>query len=314
MPDMVDASAKPPQFDLVDLRLFVKVAQARSFTRGAESSFLSIPAASLRIKSLEDAVGAKLLNRTGRGVSTTEAGEVLLNHARTLLDQIERLQSDMQPYSRGVRGHVRLFANTTSISELLPDALGRFLATHPSVTVDLQERLSTEVVRAVNQGEADAGVISGYVRADGLETLPYSRDSLVLALPLDHEHPLAQAPAVHFADALAHDFVGVDRHYAMHAFLEHEVAQLGRTMRVRIRVGSFDAMCRMVEANAGIGVLSELAARRLAKSSRIRTIGLLDEWAHFELRICVRRLSELPGFARELIAFMVESARATHAT
>ncbi|HSV82124.1 MAG TPA: LysR family transcriptional regulator [Ramlibacter sp.] len=309
---MDDSPSKPPQFDLVDLRLFVRVAQARSFTRGAESSFLSIPAASLRIKSLEDALGAKLLNRTGRGVSPTQAGEVFLNHARIVLDQIERLQSDIQPYSRGVRGHVRLFANTTSISELLPDALGKFLASHPAVTVDLQERLSSEVVRAVNQGDADAGVISGYVRADGLETLPYSRDRLVIAVPLDHEHPLAKAPAVYFAEALAHDFVGVDRHHAMHAFLENEVAQLGRTMRIRIRVGSFDAMCRMVEANAGIGVLSELAARRLAKSSRIRTIDLLDEWARFELRICVRRLNELPLFARELIAFIVQSANSPH--
>jgi DNA-binding transcriptional LysR family regulator len=302
-------AAHPPQttrFDLVDLRLFVKVAEANSLTRGAERSFLSLAAASLRIKNLEEALGAKLLYRTARGVSPNEAGEVFLNHARTVLEQIERLQGDMQSYSSGVRGHVRLFANPTAISELLPGVLAQFFLIHEDITVDLQERLSPQIVRALHEGIADIGIVAANVRVDGLETLPYKKDPLVLAVPL--EHPLAQVPHIHFADALEYEFVGLDSHSATHSFLQQEMAQLGRVMRQRIQVGSFDAMCRMIEANVGIGVLPDMAARRHARSHRIRIVQLLDEWAIRELRICVRARSELPVFARELIDFILQSS------
>lgn len=293
-------------FDLVDLRLFVRVAEANSLTRGAERSFLSLPAASLRIKNLEEALGAKLLYRTKRGVSPTEAGQVLLNHARAVLEEIERLQDGIQPYSRGVRGHVRLFANPTVTSELLPEVLARFFATHEDITVDLQERLSPEIVRALHEGIADIGIVAANVRVDGLETMPYKKDSLVLAVPT--EHPLAGVPYIHFADSLEYEFVGLDSHSATHSFLQQEMAELRRGMRQRIQVGSFDAMCRMIEANVGIGVLPEMAARRHAQWARIKTVQLLDDWAIRELRICVRRRSELPVFARELIDFILQSS------
>lgn len=291
--------------DLVDLRLFVQVAEANSLTRGAERAYLSLPAASLRIKNMEDWLGTKLLYRAKRGVSVTEAGEVFLKHARLVLQQVERLRGDMQPYSQGVRGHVRVFANTTATSELLPRVLGEFLATHSAITIDLQERLSAEVVRAVHEGVAEIGVVASSVRVDGLQTFPYNMDRLVVATPWDH--PLAELRDVHFADTLEYDFVGLDARSAIHSFLHQEVSQLGREMRVRIQVGSFDAMCRMIEAKVGIGILPGLAAERHAKSTRIKTVQLLDEWALRELRICVRKLSELPAFARELIEAIVQS-------
>lgn len=296
---------KIPHFDLVDLRLYVRVAEASSLTRGAERSFLSLAAASLRIKNLEEALGAQLLYRTKKGVSPTQAGDVFLDHARRVLQEIELLQGGMQPFSRGVRGHVRLFANATAISELLPRVLAKFFAIHDVITVDLQERLSAEIVRAVHEGIADIGVISANVRADGLETLPYKKDRMVLAVPF--EHPLAQVPYIRFADALEHEFIGLDAHSATYSFLQNEMTQLGRGMRQRIQVGSFDAMCQMIEAGVGIGVLPEMSARRHARTSRIKTIQLLDDWAVRELRICVRSQSGLPVFARELIDFIVNS-------
>lgn len=293
------------RFDLVDLRLFVEVAEGNTLTRGAERVFLSVAAASLRIKSLEEGLGAQLLYRKKRGVSPTRAGEVFLEHARRVLDEVDQLQSSIQPFSQGVRGHVRLFANATAICEFLPTVLARFFETHPAITVDLQERLSAEIVRAVLEGVADIGVISARVAADGLETLPYKKDRMVLAVP--EGHPLSEVPFIHFADTLDHEFITLDSHSATYSYLQQEVLQLGRGMHQRIQVGSYDAMCRMVEAGVGIGVLPEMAARRHAKSSRIRIVQLLDDWATRELRICMRRQSELPVFARELIEFILQS-------
>lgn len=298
------STSNVPRFDLVDLRLFVTVAESNSLTRGAERVFLSVPAASLRIKTLEEGVGAQLLYRNKRGMSPTRAGEVLLEHACRVLAEVEQLQSSIQPFSTGVRGHVRLFANATAICEFLPQVLARFFETHSAITVDLQERLSAEIVRAVLEGIADIGVISGRVVADGLETLPYKQDRLVLAVPMGH--PLAQLQFTSFADTLDHEFIGLDSHSATYSYLQQEVRQMGRGMLQRIQVGSYDAMCRMVEAGVGIGVLPEMAAKRHAKVTQMKIVHLLDDWATRELRICVRKQSELPVFSRELVDFILQ--------
>lgn len=293
-----------PRFDLIDLRLFVRVAEASSLTQGAAQSALSLPAVSLRIKNLEDALGTQLLYRSKRGVTPTPAGGVFLDHARAVLAEVEQLQAQMQPFSRGVRGHVRLFANTTAIAELLPEVLAKFFEVYRDISVDLQERLSPEIVRAVHEGVADVGIVSA-LPADGLETLPYCKNPLVLAVPIDH--PLAAYDCVQFSETLQYDFVWLDARSATYSFLQQEVSQSDAGMRQRVLVGNFDAMCRMVEAKVGIGVMSEIAARRHGRSARIKLIGLTDPWADRELRICVRKLRELPVFARELIEFILEA-------
>ncbi|ONZ89630.1 LysR family transcriptional regulator, partial [Burkholderia cenocepacia] len=169
------------RFDLVDLKLFTHIAEANSLTRGAERAHLSVPAASTRIKHLEEQVGVKLLSRTSQGVTLTAPGETLLAHARRVLRQLEQLTGDLQEYASGVKGHVRVFANTTAMSEFLPGVLRHYLVDHPDVTIDMQERLSPDIVRAVQEGMIDIGIVAGDVRTDGLQAMPYRRDRLVLA-------------------------------------------------------------------------------------------------------------------------------------
>jgi DNA-binding transcriptional LysR family regulator len=129
-------------FDLVDLRLIVRVADANSLTKGAEASHISLPAASTRIKNLEDSIGAKLLYRASQGVTLTAPGQALVRHARLMLGQIEHLRGDLQEYAKGIKGHVRVFANTTALEEFLPPVLKAYLLAHPDVNIDLRERLS----------------------------------------------------------------------------------------------------------------------------------------------------------------------------
>ena len=103
-------------FDLFDLKLFVYVADAHSLTRGAEKACISLAAASTRIKQMEEAVGGKLLHRSAQGVSLTAAGQAVLYHAKRVMQQMEHLRIDMQDFGKGIKGHVRVFANTTSIT------------------------------------------------------------------------------------------------------------------------------------------------------------------------------------------------------
>ncbi|WP_168788503.1 LysR substrate-binding domain-containing protein [Paraburkholderia aromaticivorans] len=292
------------RFDLIDLNLFTHIAEANSLTRGAERSHLSLPAASTRVKNLEEQVGVKLLSRTSQGVKVTAPGETLLAHARRVLRQLEQLTGDLQEYASGVKGHVRVFANTTAMSEFLPGVLRSYLVNHPDVTVDMQERLSPDIVRAVQEGVVDIGIVAGNVRTEGLEAMPYQRDRLVLACALSH--PLAAHTHTAFVDTLEYDFVGLPEASAIHSFLKRAAADLQRTLRWRIQVSNFETACRMIEANVGVGVLPERTARRHAKTMALRIVQLDDDWAERQLQICVADLGALPLFARNLVDLLVE--------
>lgn len=286
-------------FDLVDLRLFVNIADCNSLTRGAERSALSLPAASVRIKNLEEGLGGKLLYRSSQGVTLTPPGQAFAHHARLVLGQLEQLRGDLQEYAQGVKGHLRVFASTTAITEFLPAVLRTYLSTHPDVNVDLRERLSGDIVRAVTEGKTDIGIVSGSVRTEGLQVLPYRKDRLVLAVPADHA--LASRESVPFAQTLDFDHVGLHESSAIHAFLHQIAGQLHRTIKLRIQVGSFEAACRMIEARVGIGILPGSAAARYRQTMDIRIVQLEDEWALRHLHICMRSLDLLPAFARELV-------------
>jgi DNA-binding transcriptional LysR family regulator len=269
---------------------------------------MSLPAASTRIKNLEEALGAKLLYRASNGVTLTPPGQVLLQHALDMQRQMEHLCSDLQEYAQGVKGHVRLFANTTAITEFLPGVLSRFLASHRNVNVDLRERLSPSIVRAVTDGAADIGIVAGNVRTEGLELLPYREDRLILVCA--RGHALGQRHEVSFEETLDFDHVCLPEASAIHLFLMEAADHAHRRLKLRIQVGNFEAMCRLVEANVGIGILPESAARRQAKTSDIHLVQLNDKWALRDLKICLRSLDLLPSFARDLVALIIEDAQA----
>jgi len=288
----------PGHFDLVDLRLMVRVAESNSLTRGAEASHMSVPAASTRIKNLEESFGTKLLYRTSQGVTLTPPGQAFVQHARVVLGQIEHLRGDLQEYASGIKGHLRVFANSTAL-EFLPPVLRGYLLRHPDVNIDLRERLSHDVVRAVTEGQTDIGLVAGNVRTESLEVIEYRREHLALVVP--RGHALATGEPVNFAQALEYDQVGLHEASALHAFLRNICDGLHRRMKLRIQVSNFEAACRMIEATVGIGVIPETAARRHAQTMAIEIVPLADEWAVRQLCICVRSLDALPAFARDLV-------------
>lgn len=291
-------------FDLTDLQLIVNIGDASSLTRGAEKSHLSLPAASNRVKNLEEHFGTRLFHRNSQGVTLTPSGESFLRHARKVLQQIEQLRGDIHEYSRGIKGQVRMVANTTAMTEFMPAVLSRYLSTHPDVTVNLRERLSYLVVKAVADGAADIGIVAGQPAGDGIQYLPYRSDRLTLIT--DPSHPLADHEEVAFGETLSYEYVGLSEWSAIHAFLIQAADNLGHPFRFRIEVGSFDTVCRMVEAGVGIGIVPEQAARRYALNMNIRLVRLSDPWADRRLHVCVRDLAALPAFARDLVTLLQE--------
>jgi DNA-binding transcriptional LysR family regulator len=175
-------------FDLTDLRLFLHVAEAGSITAGAARSGLALASASARVQGMEAQAGVALLERGRRGVEPTPAGRALLHHARLVTGQVERMRGELGEYARGLKGHVRLLANTAAAAVHLPEVLAAFLGANPNVDVDLDERPSPEVARAVAEGQADVGVAAGHADLSGLEVMPFRSDQLVLVVPRGHTH------------------------------------------------------------------------------------------------------------------------------
>ena len=289
------------RFDLVDLNLFCHVTEAGSITHGANRAHLALAAASTRIRHMEETLGAALLVRSRQGVTPTQAGRTLLQHARAILRRAERLREDLGTYAGGLAGQVRVLSNTNA-QEFLPEALSSFLATHPHVSVDLEERLSDEIVGLMGEGVGDLGIVAATVDVSALQTYPFRKDRFVLVVARDH--PLARHIAVAVAQVLEHDFVGLDRASALQRFLADKAAKIRRPLRLRVQLRSFDAVCRLVESNVGVGIVPETTARWAAKTMAIKTVDLTDPWATRDLTICVRDFDELPPYARQLVEHM----------
>jgi DNA-binding transcriptional LysR family regulator len=293
------------RFDLSDLKLFLNVVEAGSITHGAQRMHLAIAAASTRIRNMEAALGTPLLQRQRLGVQPTPAGRTLVHHARTLLQQAERMHGELAQYAEGIKGQVRLLSNTNALTEFLPEPLSDFLASHPQVNIDLEERLSDEIVAAVADGAADIGIVAGTVEIAGLEVLPFRTDRFVLVVA--PRHPLAAVERMLFSEVLDFDFVGLDRASALQRFLSEKAERVGRGLKLRVQLRSFDAVCRLVECNVGIGVVPATTAERHARTMSIHRIDLADEWAVRKLTICVRRQEDLPIYARELIRHLASN-------
>lgn len=291
-------------FELSDMRVFIHVAESSSITQGAKRAHLSTAATSARIKALEGQLGAKLLYRDSRGVTLTPAGIKLLRHSRIIMRQVDFVKSEFAEYGSGMLGHIRIFANTTAVTESLPELLAQFLALHPSVTVDLQERLSRDIVRGVLDGSADLGLIAGPVEAEGLEVIHYSTDRLLLALPIGHA--LADKPCISLAETLDYPHVSFREGSTLYDLMTAQVGRLGRSFPMRIQVSSYEAICRMIEAGVGIGIIPESASRRYCNTMRFVTVPLQEPWAIRERSLLVRELDAVPGCVKELIDTIVE--------
>ena len=290
------------RFDLTDLNLFRHIVEAGSITHGAERAHLALAAASTRIRNMEDTLGAPLLVRRRHGVTLTQAGRTLLQHARMMLAQAERLREDLGAYAGGFAGQVRVLSNTNALTEFLPETLSSFLNAHPHVSVDIEERLSDEIVGLIAEGAADIGIVAGTVDAGKLTIYPYRSDRFVLVVA--GEHPLARRSEISFAEVLDYDFVGLDRASALQRFLADKASRAGRPFRLRVQLRSFDAVCRLVERNVGVGIVPATTVRWAAASMAIKAVDLTDTWALRELTICIRDFDSLPPYAQQLVNHM----------
>ncbi|WP_431048315.1 LysR substrate-binding domain-containing protein [Roseateles sp. L2-2] len=285
--------------DLVSLSLFSLVARTGSISKGAALAALAVGAASKRLSDLEHSLGTTLLERHSRGVTLTAAGLALQQHAQRILSDVDQMTADLSDYASGLTGVVRLWANTSAVTQFLPEQVSAFVRDNPRIRIELEEADSHEIVVAVLDGRADLGIFADRTPALGLHVLNYRHDRLVLVAPVGH--PLTKRRTVRWEQAVEHDFVTLAKATSLQKRLEMETEKLGRRLKNRIQVRSFDAMCRMVAAGMGIAVLPDVAVEPLLKPLNLRRVGLDETWSDRTLLIGVRDLDALPRHVRVFI-------------
>lgn len=284
----------PARVDFVTLKLFCAIVQSGSITKGAKECNLALSAASRRISEFEETVGIALLDRSVKGVTLTNAGHAVMQHSLRLFQGFEQLSNELVEYSKGVKGNVRLWANMSALTEFLPSALASFLKTHSAIQVEVEEQLSGDIVRALMDGIADIGVFAEGPVTTGLATQIMGTDQLVVAC--SKNHPLSNRKSISFEECLQYDFVGLNRGSSLLELTSRSAEKLGKRMRLRIQVRSYDAMCQMIAVNLGIGVLPHQACAAQIKAMELKAIKLEDPWSHRNLLLATKaNVSQSPA-------------------
>lgn len=287
------------RFDLTSLRLFLAVVDAGSLTAGAERFGISLAAASKRVAELEEHVGSALLARSKRGTVATAAGTTLQRHVVELVAGLEQLALAMDDFHRGTRGHLRLWGNHSSFNGFLPKLLAAYCAAYPGITLDLEDALSEDAARAVHSGAAELAVIGENTACDGLEHFVCHVDELVLLTPADH--PLADRETVPFAQAIDHDLITLSRATSLVRQISADAEKLGRSLKIRIQVRSFDVMCRMVAAGLGVCIMPRSGAAPHARAMGLHLARLEGVRTERRLLMIMRARANLTPAARALV-------------
>jgi DNA-binding transcriptional LysR family regulator len=286
------------KFDLIDLRIFVSAVEGGSLTAAAGQNNIVVAAVSARLKRLEESFNLKLFERTGRGIRPTLAGEIFARHARRLIDDARRTQATLDEFADGRSGHVRLLSNTNMLAEHIPHALGAFLATHPDISVSVEDKPSLEVVSLLKNGDADIGIVASSADMSGLESWRFVPDRLVLVTSPGH---LLAASGISYARILDFKLIGLPPQTALMQFLGRLARELGRSVDYRIRAENFESACRMVTYGAGIAIVPQNAALRYARYMALHITDIDELWAERELYLCARNEAQLPGYTRRLL-------------
>ena len=289
------------RFDLTDMRLFLSVVECGSLTHGARAMHLALASVSERIAGMEETLGAPLLERNRRGVRPTAAGEALVRHARSILGQVEQMRGELRTYATGLKGRIRLLSNTAAMAAFLPPQLCRFLAAHPDLSIDLEERPSADIVQALVDMRADLGVVADVTDLRMLQTHLVASDQLVVLV--GRSHRLARQAQVSFADILAEPIVGM-ADTALETHLAERAARLGRQLDYRIQLRHTGQVAGYVEAGIGISILSRALAGTVERDLAVLTLS--ETWASRRLYLCARDFAALTPHAGLLARQLLE--------
>ena len=294
-------------FDLRQLEIFLKVVELGSFSKAGEAVHLAQASVSERIATLENMVGAKLLDRMGRTVAPTKAGELLYRHGLRLLELKEKASLEMQDFLGVKQGEIHIGASTIPGEYILPEVIGRFAKEYPLIRVVLTVADSEEIEFRVLQGDFEFGIIGRRSSTKKLLTHELWEDDLVLVVPSRHRWASKKEVAAHeLADEpfLSRE-VGSGTLSNLEDYLQHAGVKGIGSLRVIARLGTSTAVKEGVKAGAGVSILSSRAVETELKAGVLTSLKIkgLPMSRHFYL-IRDRRRTISP-LCRTLLDFLI---------
>jgi len=246
--------------DTRQLAAFVAVVEKKSFSQAAERLGVTQPAVSLQIRSLEDRLGTRLLDRSGRRVEPTEAGLVLYKKAQRMLQLEQQLTEELaQEESGALHGTLAIGASTGPGGHLVPLLLCEFQRGHPNLAVSLAISDTDRVIEQVAERELELGVVGALRRHRSLEFEPLARDEIVLAVPPEHPFAGSSMPLERLREEthiVMQEGAGV-RHV-----IEEELREAGlrlRELSPKLELGLQESVKSAVAAGYGVTFISRTA-------------------------------------------------------
>ena len=305
---MVPVGDDMASFDSVTARLILLLAETGSIGRAAEREGIASSAVSRRVSDLEARLGVVLFDRSAHGVRLTSAGEAYAGGCRTVLSAIADLDTIMADFSSGQRGSLRLACTGSALTGRLPELLAKFAEKYPGIVLSIGETGAAKALLALDEGRADIAIVSDNYDFTRFEIRPFEDERVwVLAPP---GHPLAARigprRAIAFETVLPHAIVGIHQAGSLDRLLAEAAGKAGRPLTEALRVESFPALVRMVEAGFGIGFLRSTSLHLLAGTDLV-CAPLADPWAMRQLLVARRRSSPLSAAMKSFIALAGET-------
>jgi molybdate transport repressor ModE-like protein len=243
--------------DLLLMRSLLAVAEHGAITDAAVALGISQSALSRRIDQLEDALGAPVLERMGRGVTLTAIGRIALEEGKLLVQRYDRLKARVHEHLQLDAGVVRIGGGATAVGFLLPRAIAAFRVQHPGVVFQVKEAGSRDIEAAVTRDELELGIVTLPTRSRDVDEKPLARDRIVLVASKDH--PLAQKTRIDAQALEGQNLVGFEGGTAVRWLIDAALREAHVEVNVVMELRSVAAILQMVETTGSLAFVSELA-------------------------------------------------------
>lgn len=285
--------------DVRGLEVFLSVAKHLNYTRAGEEVNLSQPSVSVRIRQLENELGVKLFEQLGKKVALTEAGRLLIPHARRVIGAIEDAQHAIDELQGLARGTLRIGASTTPGMYLIPQVIARFKERYPKVEIHLGIKDTRQIEEGVIRNEFDFGFVGGHLAGDEVDVFTWLIDQLVLVVA--PKHPLTRKKTVKADDLQSEKFIlresGSATRAAIHSRLENTALKLDPILEME----NPESVKKAVQSGLGIAFISKFAVETELKAKTLVAVSVRDLNIERELKIVYRKDKHLGRAAEAFI-------------
>ena len=273
--------------NLHQLRIFYTVARLGSFSRAAEELRISQPSVSIQVADLERSMSVDLFEQLGKRIYLTDAGRVLEDYARQILNLVEEANSALAEVAGEYRGRLTIGASSTPGTYVLPRVIGAFQERFPNVTVTLDIANTRRIQERILRNELDVGIVGWEVSSHNLEVLPLLEDELVLVVPPGHQ--LAQADTVQAKVLRDQRVIMRERGSGTREAAEAALREAGVVLSPAMELGSNEAIKETVAAGLGVTILSTLAVAPEVAARRLIVVPMNDVSIRRSFRVVYHR-------------------------